>query len=335
MEPDSSSGAPKKDGAFITIVKGCLVGIANIIPGVSGGTFALILGIFDRLIGAINAINLDTLKAVVKLVTSGFSREGRDGIANEWRRLDATFLTLLFLGAGAAIWSSSFLISYLLNNHYSPTLAFFIGLILPSIAIPWAMMDERGLRLLWIVPGAALTVGVSLVIPDAKAGLDNLAVAFGTGAVAISAMILPGISGSYVMLVLGQYQNVLNKLTNIDVPALIWFGALALGMGVGLIVFARFLHFLLARFRSATMAFLIGLLVGSLWILWPFKDIDAGAEVRDRQGEVKEEIKIATAPNRMPEDLTEGLAGGGALAGGFVISLGLLVVDRRRKESES
>ena len=106
-------------------------------------------------------------------------------------------------------------------------------------------------------------------------------------------------------------------------------------MGVGIILFARFLHFLLARFRSATMAFLIGLLLGSLWVLWPFKDIEAGAEVTDRRGEVKEEIKIATAPNQLPKDATEGLIGGGALAAGFAISLGMILVDRRRKDSDS
>jgi putative membrane protein len=342
MKDENSLAATVSDGAIVTLIKGGLVGIANIIPGVSGGTFALILGIFDRLVGSLNNIGVDTIKAIVGLIKSGFKKEGWTGIVNEWRRLDATFLVLLVAGAGAAILSSSFLIDYLLKVHWSPTLAFFVGLILPSVAIPWAMMDRRGLVLLWAIPGIVLTVGVSLVIPDSAAGMDNPLWAFVTGAIAISAMILPGLSGSYVMLVMGQYQNVLTKLTGlqvgitkgqIDYNAVIWLGALAIGMAIGIVLFARLLHFLLKRSKSATMAFLIGLLVGSLWILWPFKDIDAGAQVRDRHGEVKEEVKIATAPNCLPKTAGEGMLAGGAFVAGLIGSGGLIVIGRRRKSN--
>ena len=329
-----------KDGPVSIFVKGALVGIANIIPGVSGGTFALILGIFDRIIGAINGLGINTVRVAFRFVKSGFRGKGLSDFTAEWKRLDATFLVLLAVGALAAILSSSFLIDYLLKAHYSPTLAFFIGLILPSIAIPWAMMERRGVILLWAIPGIALTMGVSLVIPDAAAGSDSLLASFVTGAIAISAMILPGLSGSYVMLVMGQYQNVLGMLTSlqrelargqIDMDAVLWLAALAVGMGVGIILFARLLNFLLAKSRSATMAFLIGLLVGSLWVLWPFKEIDAGAQIQDRHGEVKEEVKIATAPNRLPKTATEGLVASVALAGGLVGSAGLIVMGRRRK----
>jgi putative membrane protein len=334
---------PKRTPAVVTVVKGGLVGIANIIPGVSGGTFALILGIFDRLIAALNALNVETIKVLFRLLTTGFKKEARDAFVAEWKRLDATFLLFLAIGAGIAILSSSFLIKYLLAHHYSPTLAFFIGLILPSIAIPWAMLEKKGVVLLWAIPGIALTVGVSLIMPDSSAGLDNPFMAFITGAIAISAMILPGISGSYVMLVMGQYQNVLTKLTNlqlglakgtIDFGAVTWLALLAVGMGVGIILFARLLHFLLKRYQAATMAFLIGLLVGSLYVLWPFKDIESGAAVKDRHGEVKTNVKIATAANRLPENGTEGAIGGGAFVAGLIGSAGLLVIGRR-KETDS
>ncbi len=329
-----------KDGAIVTLIKGGLVGIANIIPGVSGGTFALILGIFSRLIAALNALGLGTLKVCWRLVKSGFKGEARKEFIEELRRVDISFLILLGVGAVVAIFSSSFLIEILLKDHYSPTLAFFIGLILPSIAIPWAMMDRRGLALLWVIPGIALTFGVSTVMPDSAAGSDNPLVALLTGAIAISAMILPGLSGSYVMLVMGQYQNVLAKVTGllrglsegqVDFNAIIWLGALAVGMGIGILLFARLLHFLLARYKSATMAFLIGLLLGSMWVLWPFKDISAGAQVTDRHGEVKDEIKIATAPNRLPNSAGEGLIALGALAVGVVVSGGMVVVGRHKK----
>ena len=343
MTKKNDSVAPKGDSAVVTVVKGGLVGVANIIPGVSGGTFALILGIFDRLIGALNALNVGTIKVVLGLLASGFKKEARDALVEEWRRLDLTFLVLLMVGVLISILSASFLIKYLLAHHYSPTLAFFVGLILPSIAIPWGMLKQKGIVLLWAVPGIVLTVGVSLVMPDSSAGMDNLLFAFGTGAIAISAMILPGLSGSYVMLVMGQYQNVLNKLTDlqlglakgsIDFGAVAWLAMLTIGMGVGIILFARLLHFLLKRYPSATMAFLIGLLIGSLYVLWPFKDIESGATVTGRDGEVKTNVQIATASNRLPENASEGLLGGGAFVAGLIGSAGMLVIGRR-KESDS
>jgi putative membrane protein len=330
--------------ALLILIKGMLVGIANIIPGVSGGTFALILGIFDRLVGALNALGLGTVKVFLGLFTGGFGARARGAFGAELRRIDAGFLALLFGGSVLSILSSSFLIDYLLKEQYSPTLAFFVGLILPSVAVPWSMMDRRGLLLLWALPGIALTVGVSLVVPDNAAGLDNPLVAAGTGALAISAMVLPGISGSYVLLVLGQYQNALAKVTGLqrgiaegsfDVGAAVWLGAMVLGMVVGILLFARVLDFLLKRFKSATMAFLIGLLLGSLWVLWPFKDIEAGAEVTDRSGEVKQEILIATAPNRLPSCAREGLTGLGAFAAGLLGSAGLIALGRRRGGDDS
>jgi len=337
---DGRAGADVRgDGPVRTFIKGILVGIANIIPGVSGGTFALILGIFDRLVAAINAVGLRTARAVLRVVAGGFSAGRRREFAGEWRRVDGRFLTVLIAGAAAAVLSSSFLIEWLLEAHWSPTLAFFVGLILPSVAVPWGMMDRRGAALLWIVPGAALTVGVSLLMPDGGAGSANLAAAAATGALAVSAMILPGISGSFIMLVLGQYQTMLDKLTGlqrglaegrVEAGALLWLGALGLGMLVGLLAFARLLDFLLKRFKAATMAFLIGLLLGSLWVLWPFKDIAAGAAVAGREGEVKQEIRIATAPNRLPASLEEGLIGGGAFLAGLAGSAGLIALGRRR-----
>jgi len=333
--PEASLG-----GAVVTFVKGSLIGIANIIPGVSGGTFALILGVFHRIIDALNGLGMGTAILFIRFVAGGFRGPARTAFVKEWKRLDLSFLTLLALGAFAAILSSSFLIDYLLKVHYSPTLAFFVGLILPSIAIPWAMMERRGLVLLWALPGMGLTLGVSFVMPDSVAGSDNLLLALFTGAISISAMILPGLSGSYIMLIMGQYQNVLDKLTglqrslgsgHLDMSSVVWLSVLAAGMAVGIVLFARLLHFLLARFRSATMAFLIGLLIGSLWVLWPLKEIDAGARIQDRHGEVKQEVQIATAPNRLPLDSRETLMAGGAFLAGLIGSTGLIMIGKRRK----
>ncbi len=330
----------KPDGPIALIIKGALVGIANIIPGVSGGTFALILGIFDRLVGAINALNLTTVKVLFGTIVKGFNKEARIAFVEEWKRIDASFLVFLFIGVAIAIAGSTYLVDYLLKNYPSPTLAFFIGLILPSVAIPWAMMTKRGASLLWVVPGIALTVGVSTAMPESVAGSDNLGIAFATGAISVSAMILPGLSGSYVMLVMGQYQNVISNIKStlnlvkgvVEIDAIVWLAVFALGLVIGIILFARLLHFLLKKFRSATMAFLIGLLLGSLWVLWPFKDIDSGAQITDSSGEVKDDVKIATAPNRLPESASEGLAAGGAFLGGLVCSATMIVVGKRRKK---
>ncbi len=339
---EKSRGAVQHDGAAITFIKGGLIGIANIIPGVSGGTFALILGIFDRMIGSLNRIGAETVGAALRFVKGGFRGDARQAFAKELQRIDAAFLATLMFGSTVVILASSFLIDYLLQEQYSPTLAFFIGLILPSILVPWRMMGtERGARILWAIPGAALTIGVSLVIPDNAAGADNPLVALGTGAIAISAMILPGISGSFVMLVLGQYQNVIGKLTSLQLGlmdgriewgALLWLAALAVGMGIGILAFARLLNFLLARFRSATMACLIGLLLGSLWVLWPFKDISAGAELTGRSGEVKQEVRIATAPNRLPDNPRETLIALAAVVAGLGGSAGLIRLGGKGKE---
>ncbi len=307
----ADSASTRRDGPVMTFVKGVLIGVANIIPGVSGGTFALILGIFDRLIAALGEINLTTLKVAASVIARGFNRDARADLAREIERIDLWFLVQLGVGAVASIMGLSFLMDYLLVEHPAVTLAFFIGLILPSMAIPWRMMDRRSLGvLLWLLPGVALTVGVSLAFkPDASAS-PSLVVAFFSGAVAVSAMILPGISGSFVMLVLGQYQNVLQNLqalqrgaahARIDWAALVWLLALAAGCVVGLMTFARLLNYVMKRFRSATLAFLIGLIVGSFWVLWPFKDYAAGAQVKGRRGEVKLKVKVATAPNRLPQ----------------------------------
>lgn len=341
MNPNDGSGEARarRDGAAVTLLKGGLVGIANIIPGVSGGSFALILGIFDRLVGSLNRIGPRTAAAALGLVRGGFRGGALRAFREELRRIDAAFLAVLAAGSMIAILACSFLIDYLLSEQYSPTLAFFVGLILPSVLVPWRMMERRGALVLWALPGAALTVGVSLMIPDNTAGADNLLVALATGAIAISAMILPGISGSFVMLVLGQYQNVIGKITDlqrglvegaVEIGPLVWLVALAAGMGVGILAFARLLNFLLARYRSATMAFLIGLLLGSLWVLWPFKEIAAGAEVVGRSGEVKQEVRIATAPNRLPASAREALVAFAAGIAGLAGSAGMIVLGSRK-----
>ena len=289
---------------LLQLLNGFLIGIANVIPGVSGGTFLLVLGIFDRLVESLKSIDLRTLRAVLGLPVGLFRAPARRAFAEEWRRIDAAFLGLLAGGAMAAIVSCAWILDYLLTEHPSETLAFFVGLILPSLAVPWRMMDKRGpAQLFWIVPGAALTVAVSLAHVATGEGAPPALLVFAGGIVAVSAMILPGVSGSFCLLVLGLYQPTLRHIKEmVHAPTLESVRFLALlgaGIAVGFVTFTRIMSGLLRRFRSATLAFLIGLILGSFWVLWPVKDFEAAPA---EAAHMKHKIRIATAPNRLPGD---------------------------------
>jgi putative membrane protein len=340
-----SKSQDSEDGTILLVLKGVLVGIANIIPGVSGGTFALVLGIYDRLITALKSIGAHTVKATFALVTGPHRVERREAFLDEMRRIDMWFLIRLGVGAMLAIFGSSFAVDWLLVNQPSLTLAFFVGLILPSIAVPWRMMEKRSAAsLLWIIPGIALTVGVSLAFSGDHAGSKNPIIVFIAGAAAISAMILPGISGSFLMLVIGQYQNVLGAIQGlqrglaagtIDTDAFVYLTTLGLGCIVGLLAFSRLLAWVLKRFRSATLVFLIGLVLGSLWVLWPFKDFESGATVTSRSGKEKTGVKIATAPNRLPRSAGEVGSCGAVFVVGLAAALGVEKLGRRRKTKDA
>ncbi len=324
------------DGLALLLFKGMLIGIANIIPGVSGGTFALILGIYDRLISSLRSIGGTTIKVGLKLLLGPHKAAARGAFIEELRRIDFWFLLPLGIGAVVAILASSFAIDWLLVNQPGITLAFFLGLIIPSIAVPWKMMDRRTAPiLLWIIPGIALTVGLSLAFSGDAEGSKNPLIVFGAGAAAVSAMILPGISGSFLMLVLGQYQNVLEAIQGlqigvaagkIDWGALFYLAALGVGVVFGLLAFARLLAWVLKRYRAATLAFLIGLVLGSFSVLWPFKYFEAGADE-----ETKTEVRIATAPNRLPQSAGEAGADALALVVGLGCAFGVERVGTKRK----
>lgn len=289
----------------IHLVKGFLIGIANIIPGVSGGTFALILGIFDRLVQAIKSFDLALVRTLAGALIRPFDPRSRRVLAAEWRRTDATFLLFIGMGVMAALVSCAWIFDYLLREHPSMTLAFFIGLIIPSIAVPYRMMRRRGpAQLFWFIPGALLTVWISLLEIAGGSGEPDFIIVVLGGMLAISAMILPGVSGSFCLLILGLYQPTLSHIKAMThdpgTASVVFLGTLGLGIVIGLVLFSRIMSFMLERYRSATLAFLIGLIIGSLWILWPIKDFGAGTVVIDSKGREKKEIAIATAPNRLP-----------------------------------
>ncbi len=321
--------------SLIMYTKGALIGIANIIPGVSGGTFALTLGIYERLLTAIHSINTTNVKNLITAFCSIGKPGFRTRITRVFQDMDLIFLICLAAGAGSTILGLSFVIDYLLTHHPGMTLSFFLGLLIPSMAVPWKMMQGKKtiLHLLMVLPGISLTVAVSLAFGKIEGFGDNLIWSFLSGIMGISAMILPGISGSFLLLVMGQYQNILRKLqsiqTSLDLHAWIWLSVFALGCLVGLIVFSKLLGLLLQYRRNATLVFLIGLIIGSFWVLWPFKGYEQemdvshiAVEFRDRVSE-KQDIRVATAPNTFPKSTSEVIWNSLMLVIGLVCALGL------------
>jgi putative membrane protein len=291
--------------------QGYLIGLANIVPGVSGGTMALALGVYPRFIAALKALNLDLLRAAVRALS--LRAQERQALAAALRQADAAFLLWLGLGAGAAIFSLSSLLTDLLRERLEPTYAFFFGLILASTIFPWKMLRRRGApQILACLTATVLTVGLTMAgdgevarekaqrkaeIKQADATLPDAAAAdaktggaislrlpqgreaillFAGGALAIAAMIMPGISGSFMLLLTGLYFDVLGAVTRRELFALAVFAA---GGGLGGLALARLLSRLLAKFRDTTLSFMLGLILGSLWGLWPFKRLARVADL--------------------------------------------------------
>jgi putative membrane protein len=295
-----------------------LMGIANIIPGVSGGTFALILGIYERLIASIGAFGVKTGRILVRLLAKPSDATRRQDFKGEIKRTDTVWLAILLAGAAAAILASSRLIAYLLDEHLAPTLAFFVGLIVPSILVPFGLLQRRGWKeALSCVVATAFLIGITVFLKPIGGEGTGLITLFLAGAVAISAMILPGISGSFVLMVMGEYRTVLEAINTMDILKLAVF---ALGCLVGIVAFVRLLNFLLKRYHSVTMAFLIGLILGSLWVLWPFKEVAEGA-------------KIVTGTNVLPGAFdSEVIWSLGALLVGLICSAGMFYMGKAQKK---
>ena len=272
---------------IVDLIKGFFIGIANIIPGISGGTFALILGIYERLINAIANIDKDFVSGLAGIFKEGLkSSKFRKAL----RKIDFYFLMRICIGAGISIVILSKVIKYFLVSQHDPTYSFFIGLIIPSIIIPYRMMQRKGFRevvcfLLAIIFLVSISVGFGelkdrkLEIKESTTELHSeliehtpqhlIFVAF-SGALAISAMILPGISGSFILLIMGEYENVLTAINTRDY---LFLAVFAFGMFCGIIFFTKLLKLLLKKYHSQTIAFLIGLMIASIYSLFPFKSM--------------------------------------------------------------
>ncbi len=236
---------------------GLLMGAAEIVPGVSGGTIAFISGIYERLV---NALKCFTPVLILKL------RE--KGIKAVWVSTDATFLVLLFGAMGMAIVIFANAISYLLQNEPVIMWSFFFGLVLASCWVVSRGADLGTLKTYLFLGLGVMTGLVITYLAPMEVQPSAVALFFG-GMVAVCAWILPGISGSFILLILGLYAFVVEAIKSGDLISLIALGA---GSAVGLVSFAHLLSILFSRFRNATLALLTGFMMGSLAKLWPWKN---------------------------------------------------------------
>ena len=241
--------------AFLIFIRGILMGSADIVPGVSGGTIALITGIYERLVYSISKINFKFIKPLVKLDFKGFWNELLDEI-------DFAFFIPLVLGIGIAMLTLAKVITYCMDVHTALTFSFFLGLIIASAYVLLKKIPKLHIKhIVFTIIGIVLAyIFVSL---NPIAANHSLPVIFISGLIAICAMILPGISGSFLLLLLGQYEYMLTALHELHFTEIIVF---IVGALIGILGFSKLLNYLLKNYEEITMAFLIGVMVGTLKI---------------------------------------------------------------------
>lgn len=236
------------------------MGAADIVPGVSGGSIALIAGIYQELLNSINSFTLDNLKLLIK-----------GGFKPFFKSVNGSFLLSLLMGILTSIFALSQLITYLMRDHPIPLWSFFTGLILVS-----AFLILRDIKRwhLGVVLAVLIGTGIAYWVTNLPPTTTPNAIwfTFVSGAIAICAMILPGISGSFILLILGQYEAILQAVTERNFLKLFVFAA---GCAVGILSFSRVVSWLLKKYHSATIGLLSGFMLGSVNELWPWKIVTA------------------------------------------------------------
>lgn len=256
---------------LILYFKGMLMGAADLVPGVSGGTIALITGIYKELLQSINSISLTNLKLWKQ-----------EGIKSVWKKLNGPFLLAIFGGILSSILLLTRILEWLIENHPLVLWSFFFGLLIASIIYLFrAELSFSMLNLLYVCFGAVISFMVTQL--NGGANQTSLWYLFLSGFIGISAMILPGLSGAYILVVMGVYQTVLSNvrvaqdlILNFDQTQFIntasILGVFILGILVGIKVFAKFLSWLLNRYPQRSIAFLVGLMIGALHKVWPWQN---------------------------------------------------------------
>ncbi len=243
---------------LLTYLRGMAMGAADVVPGVSGGSIALITGIYEKLLDSISAVDLDAFR----LLRTG-------NIKALWLKVNGTFLLSLLLGILTSILLLANLIIYLLYTFPIPVWSFFIGLILISALLILRDVQRWNVMALFALP---LGIGIAYFITGMTpmSSPNSLPITFVSGMIAICAMILPGISGSFLLLVMGKYEYILNALVERDIVTLAVF---AVGCIVGILAASRAISWLLKHYHAITIALLSGFMLGSINKLWPWKKV--------------------------------------------------------------
>jgi putative membrane protein len=239
-------------------LKGMAMGAADVVPGVSGGTIAFISGIYEELLSSISNVNLSLLKT---LKTAGFK--------SAWKQLNGAFLLSLFVGIFISIVSLAKAIEYLLDNEPVLLWSFFFGLVFASIIYVAKQITKWSfIAVLVLIIGAFTAYYITTLTPLVSEN-SSLLFMFLAGAIAICAMILPGISGAFILVLLGAYTPVLAAVNDRDFKTVAVIG---LGAIIGLLSFSKILKWLFANYKNYTLAVLTGFIIGSLNKIWPWKE---------------------------------------------------------------
>ena len=243
---------------LVISLKGMAMGAADVVPGVSGGTIAFISGIYEELLASISGVNLATLKLI-----------RTDGIKAAWKAINGNFLIALLCGIFISIISLAKLISWLLEHKPILVWSFFFGLVLASVLYIGKQISKwNALTIILLIAGAGIAYFITTLQPLISENSSPLFL-FLAGALAICAMILPGISGAFILVLLGAYKPVLEAIHTKDIKLL---AILALGAIIGLLSFSKALNWLFNHFRNFTLAVLTGFILGSLNKIWPWKE---------------------------------------------------------------
>ncbi len=246
-------------------LKGMAMGIAEVIPGVSGGTIAFITGIYEKL--------LNTIKAFHPSLIGTFKEEGVGGV---WSAINGTFLVTLLVGMATGVIVGVFGVSHLLETYPEMLWAFFFGLIISSAIFIGRQVDNWAItQIVALIVGTAVAYYITVASP--AQGNEALWFVFLSGVIAISALILPGISGSFILLLMGMYSFVIptvkTALKTFDPESLMIVGTFAAGCLVGLMTFSRVLSWTFKNYKNPTLALLTGFMLGSLNKLWPWRNV--------------------------------------------------------------
>ncbi|MGF1759502.1 DUF368 domain-containing protein [Photobacterium sagamiensis] len=242
---------------LFTFLKGAAMGAADVVPGVSGGTIAFITGIYDTLLESIRRINPSLI---------GILRKG--GFKAAFEHINGTFLIVLFSGILTSIFTLARFITWMLHTHPIPLWSFFFGLIIVSVVHMFKQIEAwKVTRFIAIIAGALFAYGITVLHPlNMEPTSLNFMIA---GSIAICAMILPGISGSFILLLLGMYGPILTAAKSLDIATLALF---ATGCVIGLLTFSHLLSWVIRNYRDIALTFLTGLMVGTLSKIWPWKE---------------------------------------------------------------